>query len=201
MRKLEGNATLDAHLPKYDHLFRQEMKKTFTQGKVKVSFCMHHISVTAFEFTCCESLVMSTGLILLKAESLSSLSLACCSTAITKASWTWLFSANSLAENTVNGIRKGSPSSMQNIIPNLLLVRLFTRKHIVRDFMHCKHRISDVVFKPLQHELCILRCVCEQWHRCDWNFPGTRRWLLESHLPLPSLLFRLENLQWYKKVC
>ena len=110
MRKLEGNATLDAHLPKYDHLFRQEMKKTFTQkGKVKVSFCMHHwISLTAFEFTCCESLVMSTGLILLKAESLSSLSLACCSTAITKASWTWLFSANSLAENTVNGIRKGS---------------------------------------------------------------------------------------------
>ena len=79
------------------------------QRKVKVSFCMHHwISLTAFEFTCCESLVMSTGLILLKAESLSSLSLACCSTAITKASWTWLFSANSLAENTVNGIRKGS---------------------------------------------------------------------------------------------
>ena len=108
--KARGKCNLRcSSLPKYDHLFRQEMKKTFTQGKVKVSFCMHHwISLTAFEFTCCESLVMSTGLILLKAESLSSLSLACCSTAITKASWTWLFSANSLAENTVNGIRKGS---------------------------------------------------------------------------------------------
>lgn len=41
---------------------------------------------------------MSTGLIFLSAESRSNLSLACCSTAITNASCTWLFSANSLAE-------------------------------------------------------------------------------------------------------
>ena len=89
--------------------FRQEMKKTFMEECRKVKRWLVHrkadlflsASVTTFVtfvFTCWESLVMSTGLILLKAESLSSLSLACCSTAITKASWTWLFSANSLAK-------------------------------------------------------------------------------------------------------
>ncbi len=41
---------------------------------------------------------MSTGLIFLSAESFSSRSLACCSTAMTNASWTWLFSESSLAE-------------------------------------------------------------------------------------------------------
>ena len=55
--------------------------------------------------TCWESLVMSTGLILLKADNLSSLSLACCSTAMTKASCTWLFSASSLAiSNWTNNV-------------------------------------------------------------------------------------------------
>ena len=49
-------------------------------------FASLSILLVTFVFTCWESLVMSTGLILLKAESLSSLSLACCSTAITKAS-------------------------------------------------------------------------------------------------------------------
>ena len=45
--------------------------------------------------SCWDRVVMSTGLIFLRAESFSSLSLAWCSTAITKASWTLLFSASS----------------------------------------------------------------------------------------------------------
>ena len=62
--------------------------------------------------TCWESLVMSTGLILLKADNLSSLSLACCSTAMTKASCTWLFSASSLAiSNWTNNVTFGSDVS------------------------------------------------------------------------------------------
>ena len=77
---------------------------------------MMNKAATRMMVTCWESVVISTGLIFLRADNFSSRSLniimmtkmlmtmmivnlACCSTAMTKASWTLLFSASSSAEN------------------------------------------------------------------------------------------------------
>ncbi len=57
---------------------------------------------------------MSTGLIFRSADNRSRRSLACCSTAMTKASWTWLFSASSLAVNKQTNIQVNKRSKIRS---------------------------------------------------------------------------------------